>query len=167
MEPHTNEPKRIWWARSRKLCALERPGGGGRNHRTERRAAEIEYLRAHGVRTVISVMKTRHNLSAYDDAGLAWHHVPVARTEDGAEALEELLSLLRRETRARGALAIHGNRYTDFVAAVCAAHLHELRGMDPAVALAQAVGAGLIVTPQACALVGVRPREVEGMSAAA
>ena len=40
------EPRRIWWARPRKLCALERPGGGGRNHRAERRAAEIEYLRS-------------------------------------------------------------------------------------------------------------------------
>jgi hypothetical protein len=161
------EPKRIWWARPRKLCALERPGGGGRNHRTERRAAEIEYLRAHGVRTVISVMTTRHNLSAYDGAGLSWHHVPVAGTEEGAEALEELLSLLRRETRTSGAVAIHGNRYTDFVAAVCAAHLHELRGADPAAALARAAAAGLTVTPAACALVGVRPRDVEGVSEAA
>jgi hypothetical protein len=157
------EPKRIWWARPRKLCALERPGGGGRNHRTERRAAEIEYLHAHGVRTVISVMKTRHNLSAYDGAGLSWHHVPVAASEEGAEALEELLSLLRRETRASGAAAIHGNRYTDFVAAVCAAHLHELRGVDPAAALARAAAAGLTVTPAACALLGVRPRDVEGV----
>lgn len=159
-----NEPKRIWWARRRKLCALERPGGGGRNHRTERRAAEIEYLRARGVRTVISVMGTRHNLASYGAVGLDWHHVPVARTEDGAEALEELLSMLRRETRGRGAVALHGNRYTDFVAAVCAAHLHELRGIDPALALAQAAAAGLTVTPAACALVGVRPRDVEGVS---
>ena len=161
------EPKRIWWARPRKLCALERPGGGGRNHRTDRRAAEIEYLRGHGVRTVISVMKSRHNLSAYDAAGLSWHHVPVAGTEEGAEALEELLSLLRRETRASGAVAIHGDRYTDFVTAVCAAHLHELRGVDPAAALARAAAAGLTVTPAACALVGVRPRDVEGVSEAA
>ena len=42
------EPRRIWWARPRKLCALERPGGGGAVHRPERRAAEIEYLRSRG-----------------------------------------------------------------------------------------------------------------------
>jgi hypothetical protein len=161
------EPKRIWWARPRKLCALERPGGGGRSHRTERRAGEIEYLQAHGVRTVISVIKTRHNLSAYDGAGLSWRHVPVAGTEEGAEALEELLSLLRRETRASGAVAIHGDRYTDFVAAVCAAHLHELRGVAPALALAQAAASGLTVTAAACALLGVGAHEVEGVSEAA
>ena len=38
------EPSRIWWARPRKLCGLERPGGGGRSHRPERREAEIAYL---------------------------------------------------------------------------------------------------------------------------
>ena len=166
MEPLTTEPRRIWWARPRKLCALERPGGGGRSHRSGRRAAEIGFLRARGVRTVISVMKTRHNLSSYDEAGLGWHHVPVARTEDGAEALEELLSLLRGETRIRGAVAIHGDRHTDLAAAVCAAHLHDLRGVDPALSLARSASAGLIVTPAACALLGVRLRDVEGVSEA-
>src|SRR5690242_9812641 len=58
------EPRRIWWARPRKLCALERPGGGGRSHRPERRAAEIEYLKEAGVRVVVSLMHTRHNGSA-------------------------------------------------------------------------------------------------------
>jgi hypothetical protein len=41
------------------------------------------------------------------------------------------------------------------VAALCAAHLHELRGIAPAEALAAAVDAGLTVTPEAAALVGV------------
>ena len=161
------EPRRIWWARPRKLCALERPGGGGRNHRTDRRAAEIEYLRSRGVRFVVSVMRTRHNLSAYEAVGLAWHHVPVARTEDGVEPLEEILPLLRRELRRAGAVAIHGDRYTDFVAAVCAAHLHDARGTDPALALAQARSAGLTVTRAACALVGVDPEDVDSFGGAA
>jgi hypothetical protein len=161
------EPKRIWWARPRKLCALERPGGGGRNHRTVRLAAEIEYLRSRGVRLVVSVMKTRHNLADYEAAGLDWHHVPVPRTEDGVEQLEELLPLLRRELRSRGAAAIHGDRYTDFVAAVCAAHLHDIGRADPAAALAEAAAAGLTVTPAACALVGVQLGEVEALTTAA
>ena len=112
-------------------------------------------------------MRTRHNLPAYDEAGLEWHHVPVAATEDGAEALEELLSLLRRETRRRGAIAIHGDRYTDFVAAAGAAHLHEHRGVDPAQALARAAAAGLTVTDAACALLRVRPAQVEALRGAA
>jgi hypothetical protein len=60
-------------------------------------------------------------------------------------------------------VAIHGDRYTDFVAAVCAAHLHDEKGTDPGVALAQAERAGLTVTRAACALVGVDPEDVEGV----
>jgi hypothetical protein len=149
------EPRRIWWARPRKLCALERPGGGGRSHRPERRAEEIAYLRAKGVRMVVSTMKTRHNLGDYERAGLEWHHVPVASSEDGADALEELLPVLRRELRHKGAVAVHGNRHTDFVAALCAAHLHEAGKLAPAEGLAVAAKAGLAITPECCALLGV------------
>lgn len=149
------EPRRIWWARPRKLCALERPGGGGRSHRPERREAEIAWLKGHGVRTVVSTMSTRHNLAAYEAAGLEHHHLAVPSAADGAEALEALLPLLRRELRRRGAVAVHGNRHTDFVAALCAAHLHEERAIDPEEGLSRARDAGLMVTPEACALLGV------------
>ena len=157
-------PNRIWWARPKKLCAMERPGGGGRSHRPERRTAEIAYLRDHGVRLVISTMTTRHNLGDYDSAGLERLHVPVASCEAGAEKLDELLALLRRELRKGGAVAIHGNRYTDFVAAVCAAHLHEWRGVEPELGLAAAAQAGLTVTPDAAALLGVSYEAVQPRS---
>ena len=111
----------------------------------------------------ISTMASRHNLGAYEDAGLEWHHVPVESAQRGADALEELLPLLRRELRRRGAVAVHGDRHTDFVAAVCAAHLHEARGVEPAEALAQAAGAGLMVNGYACALLGVEPADVDAL----
>jgi hypothetical protein len=158
------EPRKIWWARPRKLCVLERPGGGGRSHRPERREAEIAYLVEHGVRLVISTMTTRHNLSHYEQAGLDWHHVPVAATDDGADALEELLPFLRRELRRRGAVAVHGNRHTDFVAAVGAAHLYDSRGVDPAEGLGAAEEAGLTVTPEAYSLLGVDYEAVQPRS---
>jgi hypothetical protein len=135
-------PRRIWWARPRKLCAMERPGGGGRSHRPERRESDIAYLKENGVRLVISTMTTRHNLAHYEAAGLEWHHHPVRPGEE-AEALEELRALLRRELRKRGAVAVHGNRYTDFVATLCAEHLRETRGIAVEQALEEAVAAGL------------------------
>jgi len=161
------EPNRIWWAHARKLCALERPGGGGRSHRPERRQAEIAWLKHQGVRMVVSTMTTRHNLAHYEAAGLDFHHVPVPSAREGADALEELLALLRREMRRRGAVAIHGNRHTDFVAAVCAAHLHGAREVDPEDGLRRAMEAGLTVTPDACALVGVSYEAVQPRSAIA
>ena len=163
MSVKEREPSRIWWARPGKLCGLERPGGGGRSHRPERRAAEIAYLKRRDVRLCISTMVSRHNLGAYEAAGLPWHHVPVESAERGADALEELLPLLRRELRRRGAVAVHGDLHTDFVAAVCAAHLHEARGVEPAEALAQAAGAGLMVNGYACALLGVELADVDDL----
>ena len=167
MEDAALEPRRIWWARPRKLCALERPGGGGRNHRAARRAAEIAWVRGRGVRMVVSVMRSRHNLSQYEAAGLDWHHLPVRRPQDEPDALEELLPLLRTELAATGAVALHGDSHTDFVAAVCAAHLHEVRGADLAEALDRAARAGLTVTPRACALLGVEVGEVVALRHAA
>lgn len=157
-------PNRIWWARPKKLCAMERPGGGGRSHRPERREADIAYLKGSGVRLVISTMTTRHNLGDYDAAGLEWLHVPVASCEEGADALEELLPVLRRELGRRGAVAVHGNRHTDFVAALCAAHLHESKGVDPELGLAAATEAGLAVTPEAATLLGVSYEAVQPRS---
>jgi hypothetical protein len=150
----TNEPRRIWWARPRKLCALERPGGGGRSHRPERRGREIEYLKAQGVHAVVSTIEARHNLAAYDEAGLRWFHVPVPETAGAEEQLEDVLRILRRELRRAGAVAVHGNRHTDFVAAACAACLDDVWGVPVEVGLARAAEAGLAVTAEAAALVG-------------
>jgi len=133
------EPKRRWWARPRKLCALERPGGGGSSHRPDRRQDEIEWLKAHGVHTVISTMRTRHNLSAYEDAGLEWVHLPVEEEDDG---VDQVIPVLRRKLRRAGAVAIHANRRTDFVAAACAAYLDERYGIPVEESLARAAEAG-------------------------
>ena len=151
----TLQPKRIWWPRPRKLCVLERPGGGGRSHRPQRRQAELDHLAESGVRLIVSTMITRHNLADYEAAGFEWHHVPVSSCEAGADALEELLPLLRREARAAGAIAVHGNRHTDFVAALCAAHLYDWKGIDPALGLERAAAAGLSVTEASAQLLGV------------
>ena len=113
-------------------------GRRGRSHRPERRAGEIEYLKERGVRLVVSLMTTRHNLAAYEAAGLAWRHAPGA-------GLDDLLVLLRRELRGRGAVALHGDRRTELPVAVCVAHLRDVRGMDPSAALAAAAAAGLDV----------------------
>lgn len=114
---------------------------------------------------MVSAMPTRHNLAHYELAGLAWHHVPVAGCEGAEHELDEILAVLTRVTRKRGAVAVHANRHTDFVAAVCAAHLHRACGVDPAEGLARAAQAGLDVTPAACALLGVDYGAVQPLAA--
>jgi hypothetical protein len=154
------EPRRIWWARPRKLCAMERPGGGGRSHRPERREADIEYLKEANVRVVISLMSSRHNFDAYEDAGLEAIHLPVEEDLDG---LLEAVEVVRRETRKAGAVAIHANRYTDFVAAVCAKHIEDQRGIPADESLEKAIEAGLVVTQQAAELVEADPDWLRGL----
>ena len=105
----------------------------------ERRREEIEWLKAHGVHTVISTMKTRHNLSAYEEAGLEWVHLPVEEEDDG---VDQVLPVLRRKLRRAGAVAIHANRRTDFVTSVCAAYLSDRYGVPVEESLANAVEAG-------------------------
>jgi hypothetical protein len=39
-------------------------------------------------------------------------------------------------------VAVHGDRRTDFVAAACAAHLHDVRGLPPAAGLSAALAQG-------------------------
>jgi len=129
-------------------------GRRGRTHRTDRRHAEIAYLRDRGVRLVVSLMRTRHNLADYEAAGVASCHIPVAEAGE-EEALDRILPLLKRELRSRGAVAVHGDLRTDVVTAVCAAHVHQERGVDLAEALAAAAASGLEVSPATCALVGV------------
>ena len=156
------EPQRIWWARPRKLCALERPGGGGRSHRPERRAGEIEYLKERGVRLVVSLHADAPQPGRLRGRGARL--APRAGRADGRRdggARGAAGAAAARAAGEPGAVAMHGNRRTDFVAAVCAAHLHEARGEDPAAALAAAAGAGLDVDAEACRLVGVDPAEVE------
>jgi hypothetical protein len=79
----------------------------------------------------------------------------VAETAAGSAALDELLPFLKRELKRPGAVAVHANRHTDFVAAVGAAHLHHVREIDPAEGLRRAQEAGLSVTSEARALLGV------------
>ena len=85
-------------------------------------------------------MKTRHNLEAYEEAGLDWVHVPVEEDEDG---VEQVVRILRRKLRRAGAVAIHANRRTDFVAAACAAYLEDVYDIPLDEGLARAAEAGL------------------------
>ena len=89
-------------------------------------------------------MTTKHNLADYEAAGLDWHHVPGAGTPPRAPTRwTRCCGCCARSSRKRGAVAVHGNRLTDFVAAVGAAWLRDAHGADPAEALDAAKAAGL------------------------
>ena len=71
------QPRYFTWVIMDRLGAGERPGGFARNHRKVRRQEELIWLSVHGFTHVVSLLDSPHNLHAYDEAGLAYVHVPL------------------------------------------------------------------------------------------
>ena len=76
-------PRNFCWIIRDTLAVSERPGGYAPNHRRVRRQEEILWLRAQGFTRVVSLLRSTHNLHAYDELGLEWSPLPDAgRTDD-------------------------------------------------------------------------------------
>ena len=81
------EPRHYAWIIPGRLAVAERPGGGGRSNRRERRFAELEWWRSRGVVAIVSAMRTRHGLADYVEGGFLarWHPLgDVGGGSDGA-----------------------------------------------------------------------------------
>jgi hypothetical protein len=76
------EPRFFCWILKDRLAGSERPGGFARNHRKVRRQEELIWLSQHGFTHVLSLLDSPHNLHAYDEAGLAYEHVPLGRRDE-------------------------------------------------------------------------------------
>jgi hypothetical protein len=144
------------WLIPGRLAVAERPGGGGRGHRRIRRAREIAWWSAAGVTGVVSGMRSRHGLDAYEAAGwrVRWH--PLRAPAQAAVELPVLLAtvdgLLREDA---GAVLVHCDRPWEMLGAVDAAlRLHLGLARDRHRAFEDARADGLPVGSTASALVG-------------
>jgi hypothetical protein len=88
------EPRYFTWVITGRLAASERPGGFARNHRKVRRQEELLWLAGHGFTHVLSLLDSPHNLHAYEEAGLAYEHVPLGRHDELAERLHDVYTTL-------------------------------------------------------------------------
>jgi hypothetical protein len=88
------EPRYFTWVITGRLAASERPGGFARNHRKVRRQEELLWLAGHGFTHVLSLLDSPHNLHAYEEAGLAYEHVPLGRNDELAERLHDVYTTL-------------------------------------------------------------------------
>ena len=157
------EPARYAWIEPERLAVAERPGGGGRTHRRERREAEMEWWRAHGVEAVVSGMRTRHGLVEYalDGFRIGWR--PLTDPAQGPEQLGELVGVVEAQLAAgQGAVLVHVDYANEWLAAVDAAIRLSLgRAGTAGEALAQAAADGLPVGPLATALLTGAPADVK------
>lgn len=90
------EPRYFCWVVKDKLAAGERPGGFARSHRKVRRQEELIWLAGNGFTHVVSLLDTPHNLHAYEEAGLAYAHVPLGRHDEMPSRLREIYGALVR-----------------------------------------------------------------------
>ena len=90
------EPRYFTWVITGRLAVSERPGGFARNHRKVRRQEELLWLAGHGFTHVLSLLDSPHNLHAYEEAGLAYEHVPLGRHDELPERLRDVYATLSR-----------------------------------------------------------------------
>ncbi len=88
------EPRSFCWIIKDHLAASERPGGFARNHRKVRRQEELIWLAGNGFTHVLSLLDSPHNLHAYDEAGIAYEHVPLGRRDEWPEHLRPIYETL-------------------------------------------------------------------------
>ncbi|HZP30401.1 MAG TPA: hypothetical protein VFC99_15710 [Acidimicrobiia bacterium] len=90
------EPRGFCWIIKDRLAASERPGGFARNHRKVRRQEELIWLAGNGFTHVLSLLDSPHNLHAYEEASIAYEHVPLGRRDEWPVQLHAIFETLAR-----------------------------------------------------------------------
>jgi hypothetical protein len=90
------EPRGFTWVIKDRLAASERPGGFARNHRKVRRQEELIWLAGSGFTHVLSLLESPHNLHAYDEAQIAYEHLPLGRHDEWPARLPVVYSTLKK-----------------------------------------------------------------------
>lgn len=88
------EPRYFCWILRDRLAASERPGGFARNHRKVRRQEELIWLAGHGFTHVLSLLDSPHNLHAYEEAAIAYEHIPLGRHDELGQRLSEIYTTI-------------------------------------------------------------------------
>jgi hypothetical protein len=90
------EPRGFTWVIKDRLAASERPGGFARNHRKVRRQEELIWLAGNGFTHVLSLLESPHNLHAYDEANIAYEHLPLGRRDEWPHRLPAIYTTLKK-----------------------------------------------------------------------
>ncbi len=115
-------PRMHAWLVPWRLAVAERPGGGGRNHRRDRRFAEIAWWSAHGVTGVVSGMRSRHALDDYAAAGWEVRWEPLITPAQAGARLPLLVAAVIELLEAGpGAVLVHCDLPGEYLAAADAA----------------------------------------------
>ena len=118
------QPRFFTWVIKDRLGAGERPGGFARNHRKVRRQEELIWLSVNGFTHIVSLLDSPHNLHAYDEAGLAYVHVPLGSHDELATRLLAIFTTLSKLLDSpEEKLYIHYEEFGDRLLGVLAGYL--------------------------------------------
>jgi hypothetical protein len=118
------QPRYFRWVIMDRLGAGERPGGFARNHRKVRRQEELIWLKVNGFTHIISLLDGPHNLHAYEEAGLAYVHLPLGPHDEIATRLRtvyETISGFLDDSSEK--LYLHREEFGDLVVGVIGGYL--------------------------------------------
>lgn len=129
------EPRDFTWVIQDRLAVSERIGGYGFQHRRVRREEELTWLKHAGVTSILSLLEGNQNISAYEGAGVATLHQPLADLE--VESVQAVFAAIDAGLAAPGAvLLVHRDIIDEAVAGVLAGYLvHSGLVDDPIVAI--------------------------------
>ncbi len=123
-------PRGFAWVIRDQLAVSDRPGGYGASHRRIRRQEELIWIREQGFTLVISLLRSPHNLHAYDEVAMPYLHRPFGAQDDPATVLLPLYQELRQLTAAGERILIHEDHVGDRLQGAMAGYLR-WTGMVP------------------------------------
>ncbi|MGZ0229291.1 MAG: hypothetical protein ACKVKO_04945 [Acidimicrobiales bacterium] len=117
------EPRNFTWILKDRFAICERPGGFGTNHRRVRRQEEIIWLQQNHFDHVISLLNANHNILAYEEQKMPYHHWPLATGDDVGPRLEEVFGGIKKLLTHGEQIIIHGNEMNDLMTGFVCAYL--------------------------------------------
>ena len=118
------QPRYFTWVIMDRLGAGERPGGFARNHRKVRRQEELIWLNVNNFTHIVSMLDSPHNLHAYDEANLAYVHVPLGPHDELAPRLNAIYTTLAKLLEnPEEKLYLHNEEFGDRLLGVIAGYL--------------------------------------------
>ncbi len=117
------EPRAFHWVIKDRLAVSERVGGYGFQHRRVRREEEIIWLQDHGVNSVLSLLGSNQNSTAYEFAGLAFSSCPVESDLEPEEAEQVFAAIAAALVPPDAVVLVHRDTIDDTLAGLLAGYL--------------------------------------------
>ncbi|GMQ98386.1 MAG: hypothetical protein BMS9Abin17_0895 [Acidimicrobiia bacterium] len=117
------EPRGFHWVIKDRLAVSERIGGYGFQHRRVRREEEIIWLQDHGINSVLSLLSSNQNSTAYESAGMAFSSCPVEPDLEPEDAIGTFEAIERSLEPDDAVVLVHRDTIDDMLAGLLAGYL--------------------------------------------